>query len=426
MSPISSVASDLTLITSPAPCVARDAGDDRVRLGPVARPVHRPAGARHALLQPLELLGQRRHRARLDRRAGVAQRLPVASSADRRGALGADRRRRLAEIAAQLRVARAPREPPPGSSCVRAGTMRSHMMPTELPQGRYLSCGFASATDCGRPDARAADAQPDPRDRGRRAAGACSRSARRPTTTQRRERLREQGLLLDGDRRCSTSTSTTASTAGATQEPTGPSSRTSARTGARGAGTPDGTPWRDIYRLPGRRSGRSSSTCAPTGRPYLRIPAFSLELQGLAGAGRIQMDRRGRRGRRRVRDARAMVPALDPRARRTSDERAFVFMDSRFVVPHLVPMRGRRFHLIYLMHNLHVGPPRRWDSRGQPRLQARAVRIDGHGRDGHADRAPARRHRRAAAGGRATCSSSRTRSRCRSLPRPRRRATRTG
>ena len=56
---------------------AREAGDDGVRLGAVARPVDRPAGRRHALLQPLELLGQRRHRPRLDRRARVAQRLPV-------------------------------------------------------------------------------------------------------------------------------------------------------------------------------------------------------------------------------------------------------------------------------------------------------------------------------------------------------------
>ena len=43
--------------------------DDRVRLGPVARPVHHAAGARDRRLQALELLGQRRHRARLDRRA---------------------------------------------------------------------------------------------------------------------------------------------------------------------------------------------------------------------------------------------------------------------------------------------------------------------------------------------------------------------
>ena len=84
--------------------LARDAGDDRVRLGAVARPVHDAARARHARLEPLELLGERRHRVRLDRRAGVAQRLPVVELGDGVRALDPDRRRRLAEVAAQLRV----------------------------------------------------------------------------------------------------------------------------------------------------------------------------------------------------------------------------------------------------------------------------------------------------------------------------------
>ena len=52
-------------------------------------------------------------------------------------------------------------------------------------------------------------------------------------------------------------------------------------------------------------------------------------------------------------------------------------MDSRFVVPHVVPLRGRRFHLIYLMHNLHVGPPRRWDSEVSPVYKRALSRIDG-------------------------------------------------
>ena len=67
-----------------------DPGHDRVRLGAVARPVHDAAGARHRRLELLELLGQRRQRALLDRRPAVAQRLPVGQLADRR--------RRLARI----------------------------------------------------------------------------------------------------------------------------------------------------------------------------------------------------------------------------------------------------------------------------------------------------------------------------------------
>ena len=45
LSPISSVTSDLTLITSRAPWSRAIRGDDRVGLGPVARPVHGAAGA---------------------------------------------------------------------------------------------------------------------------------------------------------------------------------------------------------------------------------------------------------------------------------------------------------------------------------------------------------------------------------------------
>ena len=44
--PISSVASDLTLITSSVPCARAMPRDDRVRLGAVARPVHDAARAR--------------------------------------------------------------------------------------------------------------------------------------------------------------------------------------------------------------------------------------------------------------------------------------------------------------------------------------------------------------------------------------------
>ena len=83
LSPISSDSSDLTLMTSSRPVVARDPGDDRVRLGAVARPVDGAARAGDALLQPLELLRERRHRVRLERGAGVAQ-LPSSRRARRR------------------------------------------------------------------------------------------------------------------------------------------------------------------------------------------------------------------------------------------------------------------------------------------------------------------------------------------------------
>lgn len=42
--------------------------------------------------------------------------------------------------------------------------------------------------------------------------------------------------------------------------------------------------------------------------------------------------------------------------------RVFVISDSRFATPHVLPLRDPRFHVLHLMHNIHVGPPQRWDS----------------------------------------------------------------
>ena len=39
-----------------------------------------------------------------------------------------------------------------------------------------------------------------------------------------------------------------------------------------------------------------------------------------------------------------------------------MFVDSRHVVPHVVPVRARAVHAVYVMHNLHVLKPYRWDS----------------------------------------------------------------
>ncbi|HET6699945.1 MAG TPA: glycosyltransferase, partial [Nocardioidaceae bacterium] len=44
------------------------------------------------------------------------------------------------------------------------------------------------------------------------------------------------------------------------------------------------------------------------------------------------------------------------------DEPAFVFIDARALVLHLAPLREPNVHLLYVMHNMHLQPPRRWDS----------------------------------------------------------------
>jgi poly(glycerol-phosphate) alpha-glucosyltransferase len=230
------------------------------------------------------------------------------------------------------------------------------MMPTELPRGRYLSLAFRVATDSGgqtralllrnRIFATAGGVRPDVLTLGPA-----------PDYAQRREQLREQGQLIEGMRLLNIYEHFREHGWG-DHEPTAELDDLSAHLLREERG-PDGTPWRRVYRLPGEERPVIDYVRAD-GTPYLRMPAFSINYKSW-WRGRIQMvgadaavvgeyETPGQWFRRWIRD---LVG---------EDERAFVFMDSRFVVPHVVPMRGRRFHLIYLMHNLHVGPPRRWNS----------------------------------------------------------------
>jgi poly(glycerol-phosphate) alpha-glucosyltransferase len=121
----------------------------------------------------------------------------------------------------------------------------------------------------------------------------------------------------------------------------------------------DGEPWRVTYRPPDE-SRAIYDYLRPDGTPWLRIPAFGLA-GGSNGRGRIL----------RVGPDGAVVGEF--RAARQwfrrwirelakGQERTFLFMDSRYVVPHIVPVRARKLYLVYVMHNLHVQRPFRWDS----------------------------------------------------------------
>lgn len=122
---------------------------------------------------------------------------------------------------------------------------------------------------------------------------------------------------------------------------------------------PDGTPWRTTYRLP--RGGRLvHDYLRPDGSPYLRIPDWSHMDPG-TWPSRIQAVTKAGEVARTFRSP-GQWYRLWVRQLTRSDERAFVFIDSRHVVPHLVPMRARHVHLIYVLHNIHLKAPRRWDS----------------------------------------------------------------
>ena len=121
----------------------------------------------------------------------------------------------------------------------------------------------------------------------------------------------------------------------------------------------DGVPWRVTYRPPDEPRAIYDYLRAD-GTPWLRIPAFGLA-GGSSGRGTIlQVGADG-----------AVVGRYDAarqwfrrwiRELAEGQERTFVFMDSRYVVPHIVPLRGPRLYLVYVMHNLHVQRPFRWDS----------------------------------------------------------------
>lgn len=138
---------------------------------------------------------------------------------------------------------------------------------------------------------------------------------------------------------------------------------------------PDGSPWRIVHSLPGGR--HIADYLRPDGTVYLRIPIFDFrkaetwprKIRRVAESGEItgSFDSLGEWFRGWVREL------------TVGDERAFVFMESRGIVPHLVPMpQADNLHLVYLLHNMHLDRPRRWDSRLAGKSYARLLdRIPG-------------------------------------------------
>ncbi len=136
----------------------------------------------------------------------------------------------------------------------------------------------------------------------------------------------------------------------------------------------DGSPWRIVYRVPGA-DRPVYDYVRDDGTPFLRISGFGLadksswdaSIQQVGPDGAVVGEHKtpGHWFRTWIRELCA------------GHERAFVFIDSRFVVPHVVPIRARRIHVLYLMHNMHVLPPRRWDSDAHHVYGRVLARIDG-------------------------------------------------
>lgn len=121
---------------------------------------------------------------------------------------------------------------------------------------------------------------------------------------------------------------------------------------------PNGRPWRVTYRITEQKQTVYDYLRAD-GTPYLRIPGFrfskpstwptQIEQVGPDGSVVGKFNSVGQWFRKWIREL-------------TAEERAFVFIDSRYSAQHIVPMMAPNIHLVYLLHNIHLQPPRRWDS----------------------------------------------------------------
>jgi poly(glycerol-phosphate) alpha-glucosyltransferase len=225
-----------------------------------------------------------------------------------------------------------------------------------LPEGRYLSCAFRVSLDAGG-QTRALLM----RNRNLVRAGARPEIVvlgAAPDLERRRQELLERGLLTEEIGTLNVYEHYRARGWG-DQHPTGkePADLTAYR--IREEADEHGAPWRITYRVPDERYA-TYDYLRPDGTVYLRIPAFGLA-GGSRGHGLIQqvgpdgqvvgeVKTAGVWFRRWIRELAA------------GQNRTFVFIDSRHVVPHLVPIKAKKVHVVYVMHNLHVLKPYRWDS----------------------------------------------------------------
>ena len=124
---------------------------------------------------------------------------------------------------------------------------------------------------------------------------------------------------------------------------------------------PDGTPWRRVYRLPGRRTLYDYQR--PDGTTFLRIPRFIYSDHNTLPTSIDKVARDGR-----VVGTYSSIGGWIRRWMRdmSGGEQTFVFQDSRFLAPLVAPMKVPHIHFVYLMHNIHVGGERRWDSPSGP------------------------------------------------------------
>ncbi len=126
----------------------------------------------------------------------------------------------------------------------------------------------------------------------------------------------------------------------------------------------DGSPWRRTYTLPSGKVVHDYQRA--DGTTYIRIPFFVHREPETWPDLVTKVDRQGRSMgryknisgwyRRWLRDL-------------AGEQDGFVFLDSRNLLPLIAPLKAPHLHLFYLLHNVHVGDERRWDSAVGPVYQ---------------------------------------------------------
>jgi poly(glycerol-phosphate) alpha-glucosyltransferase len=120
----------------------------------------------------------------------------------------------------------------------------------------------------------------------------------------------------------------------------------------------DGTVYRTRYLHRSSLENIAHDFRRPDGSVYLRLPAgpkSKTPVEGVTLINKAGQPVHNWSGQRDWRQSWIMSLA-EP------DTRVFIMSDSRFSLAHILPMPDERFHVVHLMHNIHVLDPRRWNS----------------------------------------------------------------
>lgn len=256
-------------------------------------------------------------------------------------------------------------------------------MATSLPEGSYLTCLTDVAVNSGG-QTRAALLRS--RIMSAQAGVTASVLTFNPANDYERrcERLTERGLLTDDvalhniydyyrqhdwpETRSTVGDTSGARGSPATAGPTGPGLEDLDDRKVDEQLRPDGSPWRTVYTAPERGSRRCFDYLRSDGTPFLRVDEFALWRRS-SWPSRI---RRVSADGHLLEDFSSLSQWYQAFVRDLAGlETAFVFVDARMLTPHLAPFEADNIHTINVLHNIHVDPPRRWNSQ----MNASAQRV---------------------------------------------------